>query len=66
MIGIIYISHGLCLEKRTEKGPEVSGHIKVNISVTVEGERIASFHQYYTKLHEVCSYGVCCVMWCCT
>ena len=42
-----------CAAKRTEKGPDVSGHIKVNISVSVEGESYTSFHQQYIKLHEV-------------
>ena len=41
-------------EKRTEKGPDVSGHIKVNISMNVEGESFTPFHQQYIKLHEVC------------
>lgn len=40
-------------EKRTEKGNDVAGHIKVNISVTIEGESLTPFHVQYIKLHEV-------------
>ena len=41
-------------EKRSIKEQEVSGHIKVNISATIDGEEIRTpFHEQYTKLHEV-------------
>lgn len=43
----------MIIEKRTGKGSDVSGHIKVNMSVSVEGESSTSFHQQYIKLHEV-------------
>ena len=41
-------------EKRSIKEQEVSGHIKLNISATIDGEEIRTpFHEQYTKLHEV-------------
>ena len=45
-------------EKRSIKEQEVSGHIKVNISATIDGEEIRTpFHEQYTKLHEVMERG---------
>ena len=41
-------------DKRSSKEGDVSGHIKLNISATIDGERIRTpFHEQYTKLHEV-------------
>ena len=48
----------LLVGKRTTKGSEVSGHIKLNISSKVEGERtLTPFHKQYMKLHEVYMIG---------
>ena len=47
-------------EKRSSKEQDVSGHIKLNISATIDGERIRTpFHEQYTKLHEVRRRAVC-------
>lgn len=43
-----------CIEKRTDDNV-VSGSIKLNVSCVVAGEfHVASFHQMYTLIHEVC------------
>lgn len=42
------------IAKRTVKGPEVCGHLKVSIAARVDGDEVITpFYQQYMKLHEV-------------
>ena len=70
IMGIVIVMYSIALspshliDKHCIKEPEsdVSGHIKLNISYTIDGseeEIMTTLHDVYTKLHEVSKHAIC-------